>query len=285
MKGLRLLTRAALLACGVALSQTTLSMPAWLADYPDSAGKTKTFPSLVQSTYTTPASAEAVAAHYRKLFEANQLTFAPSFDGIGAAIRASAAECDLLITIRRQDKITAVEVNCAEKSPSYGKVVSSSTTSVSPNVRGLSQSSQAAHQAIHREYHDAPAPPLVWPAWLVHIKGQALKVGRQVDQSKKDCLTAKYVTSEGMSAIHDFYQDLLRAHDYPVHAAKLETGQTTTGYVQNAWGYVEGDNYPEGHPGPWSRINVHFSRFKLNEPITVTLTFTPYEFKAPKRAF
>jgi hypothetical protein len=84
-----------------------------------------------------------------------------------------------------------------------------------------------------------------------------------------------------MTAIHAFYEDLLNAHEYPVHGSKLETGQTISGSVQNADGYVEGHNYPNGHPGPYTEIHVGFSRFHLNDPITVDLKFTTYEFKAP----
>ena len=42
---------------------------------------------------------------------------------------------------------------------------------------------------------------------------------------------------------------------------------------------------PNGSPGPWTVIRVIFSRFYLNEPIKVRLSFTTHPFKAPKRTF
>ena len=74
---------------------------------------------------------------------------------------------------------------------------------------------------------------------------------------------------------------MLKANGYPVYNSKLGTGQTISGVVQNADGHVEGSNYPNGHPGPYTEIRVDFHRFYLNEPITVDLKFTTYEFKAP----
>ena len=130
-------------------------------------------------------------------------------------------------------------------------------------------------------YHDAPAPALIWPAWLVHLKGGRLTTQAGVDPAGHSFLKSRYKSSEPMTAIYAFYEDLLNANGYPVHNSKLGTGQTISGVMQNADGHVEGTNYPNGHPGPYTEILVEFHRFYLNEPITVDLKFTTYEFKAP----
>ena len=88
-----------------------------------------------------------------------------------------------------------------------------------------------------------------------------------------------------MSAIYSFYEDLLNSHEYRVHTSRLSTGQTISGIVQNSWGYVEGTNYPDGAPGPRTVIRVEFSRVNLNDPITVRMRITAYEFVAPKSHF
>ena len=139
-----------------------------------------------------------------------------------------------------------------------------------------------AEMNIHPKYEDAPAPPLVWPDWLTHVNGARLSRERGVDQSGKAYLQATYKTSAPMTSIYTFYQDALKAHAYPVYSSELGTGSTISGVRQNASGHVEGDNYPNGHPGPRTVINVSFSRFYLNEPITVRIRFTTYEFKAPR---
>jgi hypothetical protein len=55
-----------------------------------------------------------------------------------------------------------------------------------------------------------------------------------------------------------------------------------TGVQQNATGYVEGSNYPDGAPGASSDIYVSFSRSVLNGPITVTLRFTTHDYIASR---
>ena len=134
---------------------------------------------------------------------------------------------------------------------------------------------------IHPVYQEAPAPPLIWPDWLVRLGGGKVAALPGVDQSKNECLKYRFVSSAPMTSIFAFYKDLLDAHDYAVHSSKLETGQTISGIVQNADGYVEGTNYPNGFPGPRTVIHIGFSRFHLNDPIDVNMRFTTYAFKAP----
>jgi hypothetical protein len=135
---------------------------------------------------------------------------------------------------------------------------------------------------IHRQYQDAPAPPLVWPDWLLGVDGARLKPQRGTDQSHNDILRVEYRTTAPMTRVFAFYKDLLNAHGYPVYSSELGTGHTISGVQQNAGGHVEGANYPDGTPGPRTEIRVTFSRFYLNEPIRVTIKFTTYAFQAPK---
>jgi len=259
----------------VMLCQTAPSMPSWLADYPGVTAETSTLKALVQSTYKTAASLPAVVDHYRSLFEAQKLPFMPNPDGIGTVIRGATAGCDLLITIHPQGTGSFVEVSCAAKSnsssstaalpeviappaPSHSGIPNHGSTHpriAPPRIAPPSRMPTAAEaierhkqlveeMGIHKVYTDAPAPPLVWPPWLVHLKGAPLKIQKGVDQSKDDYLSTTFVTSAPMTAIFSFYEELLNSNGYPVHSSKLGTGQTTSGIVQNADGYVEGSNYP-----------------------------------------
>jgi len=273
-------------------------MPAWLQPYPGATVQTTTAKSLVESSYTAAAKPEAVIDHYRKLFEAENLPFVPNFDGMGTVVRAAAAECDLMVSIRAANPGSSVRVDC-----SGGPAPSTTWSAVpdaNPGIPGRAGSRAVARPVsprlawdeeshkqrvkelnIHPVYQDAPAPPLVWPAWLVHINGRKLATQAGVDRASHEYLKSTYVTSEPMTALHLFYGDLLKANGYPVHSSELSTGQTISGIVQNANGHVEGHNYPNGHPGPYTEIHVSYRRSHLNDPITVELKFTTYAFKAP----
>jgi hypothetical protein len=286
-----------------AFSQQASLLPAWLESYPGATPDVRSSGSVVESSYTAAAQPADIVEHYRKLFEAAGLPYQPNDDGIGTSIRAEARECDLLIQIRSRPEGAFVAVNCSAKTQTSS---SSSPTDVQviairpPSRRGATGLSPASAQphlstaelmeqhqkkvaelGIHREYHDAPAPLLIWPAWLVHISGGALRAERGVDQSKNAILKARYTTNVPMTEIYHFYRDLLNSHEYPARAS-LSTGQTMTGVVQNALGYVEGSNYPDGAPGAHTEIKVAFDRSVLNGPITVTLRFTTHEYIAKR---
>jgi hypothetical protein len=274
----------------VAVGQSPPSMPSWLVTYPGATPNSRVMGALVESTYTTAATPAQVVDHYRKLFEDAGLRFQPTPDGMGTSIRGDAAECDLLILIREQAPGSFVDVNCSAKSQaspaSAGKAIeiiggAPSKTRIAGEMKE-SHARRVAELGIHPTYHDAPAPPLVWPSWLVHIKGAEVRPVQGVDQSRKTYLKVRYVSNLPMTTIYNFYEDLLNSNEYRVHTSRLSTGQTISGIVQNAWGYVEGTNYPDGAPGPRTVIHVSFSRSKLNDPITVEMRFTVYEFVAPK---
>jgi hypothetical protein len=273
-------------------------MPAWLAPYPETTAQTKSFPAYVESTYTTPAAPAAVLDHYRKLFEAAGLTFQPGSDGIGTVIRGAAAECDLLITVRGQAAGTLVRANCAAKSPTYTAVPGPPEVTVTggrgrPLVAARPPPKPIDHEqamaefeerrkAMHPVREDAPAPPLLWPRWLGEYQGGRVEVQRSNDSSHGAYLHARYVTVTPMTALYTYYKELLNANGYPVHGASISTGSTQSGVQQNADGHVEGDNYPDGSPGPHSVIRVSFSRMYLNEPITVDVKFTTFSYEAPR---
>ena len=271
------------------LGQSEPSMPAWLASYPGVTAQTTKAKSLVESTYTAPAKPEAVGEHYRKLFEAQNLPFVPNFDGMGTVVRATAPECDLMISLRAQGAGTSVRVDCTAngKSGETWTTTADSGSKTPTNFKAPTRMTAADMMDRQKAFHDkifqprpaAPAPPLVWPEWLTHVSGRKLSAQAGVDQSGNKYLKSTYVTSTPMSAIHAFYQDLLKANDYPVHSGSLSTGHTISGIMQNADGHVEGHNYPNGHPGPYTEVRVSYSRDHLNDPITVQLRFTTYAYK------
>lgn len=174
--------------------------------------------------------------------------------------------------------VTERHPRLAESPPSIATTVPPSKTAAAERHNQL-----VAELGIHRVRQDADAPALVWPNWLVHIQGAELAIQSGVDQAKNQYLKSTFVTPEPMTALFAFYKELLTSHGYPVYTGKMGTGQTTFGIKQNAYGLLEGDNYPNGSPGPRTVINIRLSRFKLNDPITVTMTFTTYAYRAPAR--
>jgi hypothetical protein len=287
----------AILALTPALSQQSSSLPPWLKSYPGATPTLRSSDSVIESSYTTSAQTEDIVKHYGTLLEAAGLPFEPNPDGVGTSIRAAARECDLLIQIRGRPEGTFVKVNCSAKAqssspplPNDVKVMSSrpqstrvNSTAPAPPADFMRMHQQkVAEMGIHRQHHDAPAPPLVWPSWLVHITGAAVRSVPGVDQSKNAMLKARYTTNAPMTEIYHFYLDLLKSHEYPTRSS-MSTGHTTTGIVQNALGYVEGSNYPDGAPGAYSEIRVSFDRSVLNGPITVSMRFTTHEYIASRR--
>jgi hypothetical protein len=80
-----------------------------------------------------------------------------------------------------------------------------------------------------------------------------------------------------MTEIYDYYRNLLKDHGYPP-SASMATGHTFTGIQQNALGYVNGNNFPDGIPGAHTAIEISFDRTVLNGPITVTLRFSAHDY-------
>jgi hypothetical protein len=286
-----------------AFSQPASSLPAWLESYPGALPAVHSSDLLIESSYTIAAPSADILQHYRKLFEAAGLPFQPNPDGIGTSIRASAPECDLLILIRTRQEGTFVDVNCSAKTqpgasslpapsmPGDVRVIPSrqqapSAKAPPPHPMTADELMQqhrqkAAEMGLHRVYPDAPAPALVWPPWLVHVGGASLRTARGVNFEKDATLTAQYTTNVPMTEIYRFYRELLNAHEYPARSS-MSTGHTESGVQQNAIGYVEGYNYPDGAPGAYSTIYVSFDRSVLNGPITVSLRFTTHDYIAKR---
>jgi hypothetical protein len=120
------------------------------------------------------------------------------------------------------------------------------------------------------------APPLVWPDWLVSMEGGRVNPKQGVDQSYKNYLQSGFISSAPMTEIYNFYKDLLKAHGFSVYSARLGTGQTLSGIVQNAVGHVEGSHHPYDITGPRTVIRVDFRRNELNAPISVSMRVTVY---------
>ena len=289
--------------------QAPLVMPPWLTPYAGANAVTQvSSPALVETSYTTSAKPEIVIAHYRQLFEAAGIRFNSNFDGSGTSIRGAAAECDLLIKVREEGEETSARVSCATKSaaPLSGAavVVTNRSAGRASSGRAFPPMDVEKFKAEHRKrmvdesaalerhiannkagrfdeqvWPHAPendAPPLVWPSWLVHIRGGQLNPEQGVDQSRTKYLMSKFVSGAPMTSIYNFYEDLLNAHGYHVYSSRLETGQTIEGVIQNADGYVEGANKPFDITGPSTVIRVTFSRFHLNDPIDVRIKFTAH---------
>jgi hypothetical protein len=290
--------------------QAPLAMPSWLTSYPGaSAATVASSASLLEVSYTMSAKPDEVVAHYRRLIETAGLRFNSNFDGSGTSIRGAAAECDLLIKIREDNAGTIARVSCATKSaaPLTGADVMVTNGSAgrpdtlahfrqpldvekfkAEHRKRMEEGSAALERHIannkagkfdEQVWPHAPendAPPLVWPAWLVHIRGSRLNPEEGVDQSRKRYLLSKYVSGAPMTAIYNFYEDLMNANGYRVYSSKLGTGQTIDGIIQNSDGYLEGSYKPYDITGPSTVIRVSFSRFHLNDPIDVRIKVTAH---------
>ena len=117
------------------------------------------------------------------------------------------------------------------------------------------------------------APPLQWPYWLT-AKGTSQPV-RPVARlaNGERSLEFSYRTAIAMTEIYQYYDDLLKSNGFTVHRAKLGTGQTSTGIVQNNDGYVEGSRSEDGTvSGPLTIVRVTFGRLRLNDAISVRLS-------------
>jgi hypothetical protein len=276
------------------------SLPTWLESYPGATPTVHASEALVESRYTIAAQAEDVVEHYRKLFGGAGLAFHPNSDGVGTSIRAEAPECDLLIQIRSRDEGTLVNVNCSAKTlgssssapPTDIRMISggasSSRAMAAPAPVHLSgdEMMQRHHQiamemGLHRVHPDAPAPPLVWPSWLTHVSGGALRPTSGMNPAKDAMLRAQYTTNVPMTELAKFYREAMDSHEYPARGG-TRTGVTSTGIQQNAQGNLEGFNYPDGAPGAYSTIDISYGRSVLNGPITVTIRFTTHEYIAKR---
>jgi hypothetical protein len=261
------------------------AMPAWLAPYPGAIPSVQKLGAMVAANYDTAAAPDAVRDHYHELFDAEGITFAPTSNTFGTTIRA-VTQCgdnpgDLSIMIHAKGAGSTIRISCSVKlAPA---VLPRSTGNHQQDVAQMLEmhKQRVEELGIHRQREDAPAPPLVWPEWLVHVKNARLAIQKAVDQAGVSYLKARYVTSVPMSELFVYYKDLLTAQGYSINRGTVGTGQTLKGVKQNAHGEIESSIYPDGFPGPSIEIDVTFSRNYLNDPITVEMRFKPYAYKAP----
>ena len=289
MRVIALLGLVAICAVSTTIAQGGFAMPAWLTSFPGATPEVKSSDSEVRATYTVEAQPAEVLAHYRALFEAQGLAFQPNPDGMGTTIRAEAKECSLLILIRSRSDGTYASVDCSAKSD--GAALSTGAPGYSVDVVGGKakpndwaervRQHQAEFPALkaNPNHGDQPAPPLEWPAWLVHVRGQPLTPHSGVDPTKYGFMTEKYKTNVAMPEIFEFYRNLLTAHGYQPRA-EIAKGHTDKGVQQDAIGLVQGVVYPDGYPGPFTKIEVSMDRDVLNGPITVTMRFSTHGYKA-----
>ncbi len=209
-----------ILACTAAAGQSPLTAPAWLSAYPNAEVETRTMPTMIESTYLAKAAPATVVAHYGKLFEAAGLPFAPSFDGMGTVIRASASECDLLIKVREQDGGAFVRVSCAVKTAAMVSAPTPAAASpkvVLPMSTPLRDRDEARrdHAAAEMAKYDEPvqtrprtAP--VWPNWLVDPAGK-LPVFRRT-AADSTFLSTSFAVAAEIAQVRDWYTGLLESH-------------------------------------------------------------------------
>jgi hypothetical protein len=285
-----------LLAVAPALSQAAFPFPAWLEDFPGAAPNVRSTDSMAESSYSVDAQPSEVLEHYRKLFDAQGLPFQSNFDGMGWSVRAEAKECNLLIQVRTGGYGTIAKVDCVVKdaasaaAPAAGNIEIITGTAKAKGTGGANSKATSdwaervrQHQQefpapkLNTDHHDMPAPPLVWPEWLTHVRGAQLKPKPGMDPAKYAYMKAQYTTNIPMTEIFDFYRNLLKEHGYPPKAT-IATGHTFTGIQQNALGYVNGYNFPDGIPGAHTAIEISFDRTVLNGPITVSLRFSTHDY-------
>ncbi len=150
-------------------------MPSWLITYPGTVASRQNLGAMVVDTYNTTAPADAIRNHYRELFEGQSLPFSPVINSLGTTIRATAECGELTLSIHSRGAGCSVRVSCAVK---ITPRVTHSGGSYQDNVARMKELHKQAveEMGIHRVRHDAPAPPLVWPEWLPHIKGAELAI-------------------------------------------------------------------------------------------------------------
>jgi hypothetical protein len=264
--------------------QTTLSLPAWLASYPGANARTQSTPGLVESVYETAAKPDEVIAHYRKLFATAGLSFQPNFDGMGTAVRGSAAEGDLLILIRQQGKGTAVRVDVTSKSPEFAPTSAPAAARTSfedrvaqgrehtrrpparadENDRKRLQGMEKYDQPM-RPARRPPPPVLVWPAWLVHFDGGRLEIAKGVDAVGLKILRSSYMTYSERNAIQSFYADLFNSHGFPV---RMNSGPS---WFRNQKAWLDASNYELGEsPG----IDIHIDLTPAGEALRIDIRMT-----------
>jgi hypothetical protein len=90
------------------------TMPGWLAPFPQARDQSAVAAAAeVTSSYSAPAQAADVIAHYEQQMRAAGITFKTQSDGIGVSIVASADRASAVVRIREDDGVSTVNVSYA----------------------------------------------------------------------------------------------------------------------------------------------------------------------------
>jgi hypothetical protein len=133
-----------------------------------------------------------------------------------------------------------------------------------PKPSPSSRSQEAADEferksTEHMQKYDKPVAPrprpaVSWPAWLVHIEGQPLRVQKTSSSS----VNASYTTNMDSESIRAFYADLLSYSGYSVDPISTSSSRLRTSGPTSHTGSVKGVAYLNGSPGPRIEILVQY---------------------------
>lgn len=89
------------------------TMPEWLAPFPQARDQSAAVATEITSSYTAPAQAADVIAHYERQMRTAGVTFKTQSDGIGVSIVASAERASAVVRTREDDGVSKVKVSYA----------------------------------------------------------------------------------------------------------------------------------------------------------------------------
>jgi len=275
--------RVLLIVLSISIGLRATELPDWVTPYPGAMPVVKATAGMAVSTYVTAASAEAVIAHYKGVWEAAGQAFAANFNGTGTSIRGTAAECDLLVVVREEDAGSHVKTTCATRTQvaatdgarevvsSNGSVRGRRAMPPMPTPRPMSDFDNPVHPFTPR---DPDWVKLEWPGWFVPMMPGATKgldIRETEDGKGRRILASRYRTTRPMSELYAYYQNVMNTYGFKVVDSRLATGSTIHGVQQNKTGHVKGTYEPRGMGRGGMATVARFSRENLNDPILVVL--------------
>ena len=97
-----------------------------------------------------------------------------------------------------------------------------------------------------------PAPPLVWPRWLVQVDGALPEIEKGADHVGLKILKAMYITNGDRNAVQAFYAALLIANGFPIRSQSPPSWPLG----QKAW--IEAADHAIGE-GPRTDIRIEIA--------------------------